>query len=61
VLAKVQDRLLAAWVRLRHGDRGDILQQALLWALIVVVAIGVLTVIGTRVVGKLQVINNALS
>ncbi len=72
MLDRIKDRALAAWVRLQHGawraaarlksgDRGDILQQAVLWALIVVVAIGVLVVIGTRVVAKLQAINNALS
>lgn len=61
MLAKVKGRALAAWVRLRYGSRGDILQQALLWALLVVIAIAVLTTIGTRMVNKLQLINNALS
>ena len=57
----LSDRALAAWVRLRYGRRGDFVQQGLLWALVVVVAIGVLTVIGTRMVNKFQALNNALS
>ncbi|ACX51926.1 hypothetical protein Adeg_0783 [Ammonifex degensii KC4] len=60
LVKKASDGLLRLWARLQCGSRGDFVQQALFWALIVVVAIAILAGIGYKVVQKFTAINNAL-
>ena len=57
-LSKVKGRAAALLWRLRSDSKGSIIiQRALLCALVVTVAVGVLGVIGTRIANKLQLIN----
>lgn len=60
--SEVKRRIVTLLGRLHSGSRGSIiLQRALLCALVVTAAVGVLGIIGSRIVNKLQLINNALS